>query len=180
VPVPVRPARVRAASLPEVTRPLIEATDRISREIRTVIFGLGPTERTVGLRAQVVTLAEESAATTGLAPTLEFAGPVDTSATEGIGAELVGALRATLDAVARHPGVTGTSIHVAATGAELRLVIVVDGLDGAASLLPDDVLHTVRARAARVGGSAFVTTGPARQTTVAWQVTGGRALADPA
>lgn len=152
-------------------KPLIEETDAIVREVRTVIFDLGRTEGTESLRGHVIDLAEESARALGFSPALEFAGPVDTLADEELGNAVLAVLREALSNVARHARATRTDIRLSTEDGLLRLCVTDDGVGIDDDVVPGYGLGNMTSRAARLGGTVAVrprTDGPG--TVVEWQV----------
>jgi signal transduction histidine kinase len=150
--------------------PLVNETDRINRELRTVIFNLGRTEGAASFRGSVIDLAEESIRALGFTPTLEFAGPVDTVATEAVVTELLAVLRETLSNVARHAHATQTSISVTAATGVMTLMVTDDGVGIPEGPSRGNGLRNLRSRAVRLGGQASVRPGPAGGTVVEWCV----------
>ncbi|SFK91393.1 CHASE3 domain-containing protein [Geodermatophilus ruber] len=165
-------ARRHPALAPAVA-PLIEETDRIIRELRTVIFDLGrpDIDGTDTLRGQVIDLTEASVRALGFTPTLEFAGPVDTLASARESEEVLAVLRETLSNVARHANASAASVRLAAREGVLTLSVADNGTG-----LPRDAprgagLGNLRDRAQRLGGSVRIRPGAAGVgTVVEWQV----------
>lgn len=148
--------------------PLVAETDRIIREVRSVIFDLGPGEGTPGLRRQVLELAEDSARALGSPPTVEFSGSVD-EVPEQIAGSAVAVMREALANVVRHAAATEVAIHVRADAGAL-VVLVSDNGSGAGSAPSGGGIGRIQARAARLHGHATVGPGEDGGTVVRWCV----------
>jgi signal transduction histidine kinase len=160
----------RNPELKDALAPLIEETDRIVREVRTVIFDLGRAEATESLRGHVLDLAEESTRALGFSPTVEFAGPVDTLVGEDLSSAVLAVLREALSNVARHASAGRADIRLGAEDGHLRLTVTDDGVGIGADAPAGYGLANMSARAARLGGTARVGPAPAGGTVVEWQV----------
>ena len=160
----------RKPELAGALAPLIEETDRIVREVRTVLFDLGRAEVSESLRGHVLDLAEESTRALGFSPHLEFAGPVDTFADPEISAAVLAVLREALSNVARHAHATRADIRLSAEDGVLRLTVTDDGIgidEGAAAGYG---LGNMASRASRFGGEASVRKrADGTGTVVEWQ-----------
>jgi signal transduction histidine kinase len=148
--------------------PLVAETDRIIREVRSVIFDLDHGEGTPGLRRQVAELAEDSVRALGFSPSLDFAGPVDAVPEHLAGAALA-VLREALSNVARHAAATGAEVRVAAEDGALTIVVADNGTGPGAGPTGNGI-GRIQARAARLGGSATVAPGESGGTVVEWRV----------
>jgi len=148
--------------------PLVAETDRIVREVRSVIFDLGHAESGPGLRRQVLGLAEDSAGALGFRPTLEFSGPVD-EVPEGVADSALVVMREALANVVRHAAATEVAIHVQADRDALA-VLVSDNGTGPGPAPSGDGIGRITARAARLHGHATVDQGDGGGTVVRWWV----------
>jgi signal transduction histidine kinase len=146
----------RNPELAGAVAPLIEETDRIVREVRTVIFDLGRAEISESLRGHVLDLAEESTRALGFAPHVEFAGPVDTLADTEMSAAVLAVLREALSNVARHARATRADIRLSVENGVLRLTVLDDGVGIDESATAGYGLGNMASRAARFGGTASV------------------------
>ncbi|MGK5110476.1 MULTISPECIES: CHASE3 domain-containing protein [unclassified Geodermatophilus] len=161
----------RHAQLAPAVLPLIEETDRIIRELRTVIFDLGRSEVADTLRGRVIDVAEESARVLGFTPSLEFSGAVDTLASDAAGAEVLAALREALSNTARHAGATQAEVCLAAQDGRLWLTVTDNGVGLRPESTRGNGLANLQARAQRLGGTADVRPGPqGTGTVVEWEV----------
>ncbi len=145
----------RNPELADSLAPLIDETDGIVREVRTVVFDLGRTEGTESLRGRVVDLAEESTRALGFHPGLEFAGPVDALADDELSGAVLAVLREALSNVAMHAHATRADIRLSADDGVLRLCVTDDGV-GFDHAAPGYGLTNMSARAARLGGTVEV------------------------
>lgn len=101
---------------PEVADRIQQAVDDLDatiREIRGVIFAFQAHERgEQSLRAEVLGLTAEMAATLGFAPRVHFDGPVDVVVNGSLATDLLAVLRELLSNVARHAGATSVDVDV--------------------------------------------------------------------
>jgi signal transduction histidine kinase len=161
----------RNPELEPTLSPLIQETDQIVREIRTVIFDLGREEGTEGLRAHVADLAGESVRALGFTPTVAFSGPVDGDAVEHLEPELLAVLREMLSNVAAHAHATRAGIELAVEDGWVRVGVTDDGVGIGPAPEAGYGLTSMRRRAARLGGTAELRPGPDGTGTVAeWRV----------
>ncbi len=158
-----------------LVRPLIEETDRIIRELRTVIFDLGRAPTADTLRGRVIDVADESARALGFTPALEFAGAVDTLSSATESAEVLAALREALSNTARHARATAASVCLATHDGTLSLTVTDNGVGVRPDAPRGNGLANLRTRAERLGGSVDIRPGPdGLGTVVEWQVPLGR------
>lgn len=150
--------------------PLIDETDDIMRELRGVIFGLRRDETASALGEDVARLVHESTRSLGFTPSLTLHGPVD-DVSESIAVEVLSTLRESLTNVAKHANTDHASVSVSVSDSALRLEVHDDGR-GFATEAPSTGygLANIAARAAKLGGTAAITSRPGGGTTVAWQV----------
>ncbi|KUF20096.1 GAF domain-containing sensor histidine kinase [Streptomyces silvensis] len=129
--------RRRAGSAP-VQSALDQAVDELEstiQEVRTAIFALQqpPAEAPTTLRGKVLKETAGAAAVLGVQPSVHFTGALDTRVTEPAAGRLVAALRRSLAATARRPGVTRVDVTVDARAAlpdgrtGVRLTVYDDG-----------------------------------------------------
>ena len=161
----------RHPDMAPAVKPLVEETDRIIRELRTVIFDLGRSSSAETLRGRVIDVADESARALGFTPTLEFSGAVDTLTSEATSDEVLAVLREALSNAARHARATAASVRLAAHDGALSLTVTDNGVGLSPGSSPGKGLTNLRARAERLGGSARI--GPGADgvgTVVEWRV----------
>lgn len=162
-------SRRRPDVAPALT-PLIEETDRITREIRTVIFDLERPLAGEGLRARVLDTVGTGGRALGVTPAVSFSGPVDTVTSDPVATELVAVLREALSNVARHARADRTWVAVDADGGLLTLSVTDDGTGPDPDAPRGNGLRNAATRAARLGGTSTVGPGPDGGTTLRWQV----------
>jgi signal transduction histidine kinase len=162
----------RYPELAPVLEPLVEETDEVIRELRTVIFDLGRApDGDHALRRSVLDVTEAGVRVLGFSPEVEFAGPVDAVTADDVVDELTAVLREALSNVARHAGASTAVVRVAVDDGWISLTVADDGRG-----IPDDAprgsgLANLRTRAERLGGKAAVESradGPG--TLVRWEV----------
>jgi signal transduction histidine kinase len=151
----------------------VDDLDLTVKQIRSAIFGLDPLTPGggSGVRSQVLELVRESGAALGFEPTVLFDGPVDSSTTDGLAADLLATLREALSNVARHAraGRVDVTVAVEATGVLLR--VADDGVGPPARDRPrGHGLDNMAARATRRGGSFDIGPATPKGTVVEWRV----------
>jgi len=150
--------------------PLVEETDRIIRELRSVIFAISADHDDEGLRNGLVDLVTDSRRSLGFMPELDLRGPLDAAVPEPVAAELLAVLREVLSNIARHARATWARVSVAYENEQLRLEVI----DNGAGLAPDakagQGTRNIRARASKFDGTTTITSAPSGGTVVAWQI----------
>lgn len=150
--------------------PLVEETDKIIRELRSVILAIGGEQNAEGLRAGVVALVSDSRRSLGFLPELDVRGPIDTAVPEDVAAEVLAVLREALSNAARHARASQVSVSLAYEDERLTLQVADDGVGIAVGAVTGDGTRNLRARAQRRSGTASITPGPDGGTVVTWQV----------
>jgi signal transduction histidine kinase len=151
----------------------VDDLDLTVKQIRSAIFGLEPLTRGAesGVRSQVLELVRDSGAALGFEPTALFDGPVDSSTTAGLAADLLATLREALSNVARHARAGRVDVTVAVDAAGLLLRVADDGVGPPAPDQPrGHGLDNMAARAARRGGSFDIGPATSNGTVVEWRV----------
>jgi signal transduction histidine kinase len=147
----------------------VDALDETIKEIRSAIFSLHsrPAADDAGLRAQILTVVDESRGALGFAPGLRMSGALD-DVPRDAGEHLLGALREALSNAARHAGASRVDVTVEA-GPELVLVVRDNGT-GLRPTARRSGLRNLGERAEMLGGT--MNAGPARGggTTLEWRV----------
>ncbi|MGY1644328.1 CHASE3 domain-containing protein [Geodermatophilus sp. SYSU D00703] len=162
----------RHPELAPVLAPLVEETDEVIRELRTVIFDLGRTpDGDHALRRSVLDVTETSVRVLGFSPVVEFGGPVDAVPAGEVVDGVTAVLRESLSNVARHAGASTATVRIAVHDGSLALTVTDDGRG-----IPDGAprgngLANLRTRAERLGGRATVDARPdGRGTVIRWEV----------
>lgn len=150
--------------------PLVEETDKIIRELRSVILAIGGDQHEDGLRAGVVSIVSDSRRSLGFLPELDVRGPVDTAVPEYVAVEVLAVLREALSNIARHAAATSVEVVLVYENDELALEVSDNGTGFPSDAVPGDGTRNLRARAARLDGTASIRPGPHGGTTVTWQV----------
>jgi signal transduction histidine kinase len=149
----------------------VDDLDLTVKHIRSAIFGLESTRPTPeGLRSQIIGMAREAGRSLGFDPTVLLDGPVDSSITEDIGADLLATLREALSNIVRHANPTRVEVEVTVhDGVHLR--VADDGIG-----LPDEDtpmgngLRNMRSRAEARSGSLTMAAGAGGGTILDWRV----------
>jgi signal transduction histidine kinase len=167
---------VRAISPPEAAARVETAVgdlDETIRQIRSTIFALqAPRLPGRGLRAEILALAAEAAASLRFEPRLHLVGPVDAAVDEEIGAQLLSVLREGLSNVVRHAHATRVEVTVTVADARVRGEVWDDGVGpGTGSRAGGRGLANIAHRAEALGGAMNLDAGPdGRGTLLVWQV----------
>jgi signal transduction histidine kinase len=151
----------------------VDDLDLTVKQIRSAIFGLEPLTPGggSGVRSQVLDLVRESGAALGFEPTVLFDGPVDSSTTDGLAADLLATLREALSNVARHAQAGRVDVTVAVDAAGVLLRVADDGVGPPPpDHAPGHGLDNMAARATRRGGSFHIGPATSNGTVVEWRV----------
>jgi signal transduction histidine kinase len=138
------------------------------RDIRSTIFEL-QRSRDESLRADVRGVVREYVPVLGFTPLVRSTGPVDTTATPVVGAQLLAVLREALSNVARHAEADAAVIEVEATGEQLALRVTDNGR-GVPADRRESGLRNVRRRATELGGTVQLLAEEPHGTRLEWTV----------
>ena len=148
--------------------------DETIRQIRSAIFALqAPRTKGRRLRAEILALAAEAAASLGFEPHMKLDGPIDRAVADAVASHLLATLREALANVVRHAGASRVDVAVvAAVGGELVATVTDDGVGIVRTERPGGRgLSNIAQRAEALGGKASFGPGPAdRGTVVTWRV----------
>jgi len=167
---------LRTIDNPAAAVRLAEAVDDLDetiRQIRSTIFALqSPRVAGRGLRAEIVALATEAAASLGFDPTVRVDRLIDMRVGDATGVQLLAVLRESLSNVVRHAGASRAEVVVEVSGTDLVATVLDDGVGAGAGERPGGQgLPSLHHRAAALGGTLEVTAGAdGSGTTVRWQV----------
>ncbi len=159
-----------ADAMRERVHSAVEDLDETIRELRTAIFGLGPTRGRGGLRDEVLAVAAEASRILGFEPAVKFGGPLDTRVPDDLKDQVSAVLREALTNVARHAAASGVDVEVQVTGDELRVLVVDDGLGIAPDHRRGNGLENIEKRAQNLGGDSTISPGRVTGTVVTWWV----------
>jgi signal transduction histidine kinase len=146
--------------------------DETIRQIRTAIFALQrPRPLGQGLRAAILALATESAASLGFQPTVRLDGPLDTIVDREVADNVLATLREAVSNVVRHARASEVEVVVTVTDDEL-LAVVTDNGEGPTGVERQGGrgLENMRARALALGGLAMFEAGPDGGARLSWRV----------
>jgi signal transduction histidine kinase len=167
---------VRAISPPDAAVRVEEAIsdlDETIRQIRSTIFGLqAPRLPGAGLRAEILGLATEAAATLRFEPQLRIDGPLDSAVDDDLATHLLSVLREGLSNVVRHAHAGQVRISVRVSDGYVQAEIFDDGVGPGPGTRPGGRgLANLAHRAETLGGQMSVTAGPGGKGTVLkWRV----------
>lgn len=149
---------------------VIEQLDTTIRDIRTAIFSLAaPQPSSSGLRAEILSVAEDASGALGFYPSTRFDGPVDTSVPDHVAENVVAVVREALSNIARHASARTASVELLA-GDDVVIIVTDDGV-GLGPSTRRSGLANLEARAERLGGTLRHGAGEGgRGTRLEWRV----------
>lgn len=164
--------------VPEEVAPRIEQAvtdlDETIRQIRSAIFALqAPRIAGRGIRAEILALATEAAASLGFEPRVRLDGPIDTALSADLGSQVLASLREALSNVVRHAQASRVDIDVAVDqDGELVASVTDDGIGMVRTERPGGRgLANLAQRAESAGGKLAIEPAPDNQgTRIIWRV----------
>lgn len=149
----------------------VDDLDGTIRGIRTAIFGLTTSPRPLGgLRAEAMAVVAELAEAHGLDQRMHFDGPVEAEVGDDVRVHLIATLREILSNAGRHAGGTRIEVYLAASGGELVLRVLDDGVGMPAELARRSGLANIEQRALALGGTLRIQPGASGGTRLEWRV----------
>ena len=150
----------------------VDDLDTTIKEIRMAIFALEQHPlASEGVRNRIIEVVRETAEALGFEPRLTFEGPVDAVVLGDVADALVTTLREALSNVARHARATHVDVNVTATGNEVALRVIDNGVGaGNVDETTGHGVRNMRRRADALGGSCTITSEPNQGTSVSWRV----------
>ena len=151
---------------------VVDELDTTIREIRTAIYALQSPPDSVevqGLRSKVLAIAEASAETLGMTPSIQFDGPVDSVVSHQIATNVEAVLVEALSNVARHAQATWVQVSLVASRHELEVTVSDDGV-GIPSSAHRSGLSNLAVRATELGGSFEANRNDGGGTRLVWCV----------
>ncbi|MDF3299163.1 GAF domain-containing sensor histidine kinase [Streptomyces sp. K1PA1] len=161
---------------------VVDDLDDTIKVIRTTIFGLQHPERSgggVGLRARLVAVTEEAAATLGFTPALRMTGLLDTAVPARYADHLLAVLREALSNAARHAHAGAVEVGAEVADGTLRLTVADDGRGIDLAVPRRSGLANLRSRAEELGGELDVSPQRPSGTLLRWTVPLPAPAADP-
>jgi PAS domain S-box-containing protein len=164
-------SRSDADNVRDRLRLAIDDLDQAIREIRTSIFALyEPADAEQGgLRSGVIAKVNEATRVLGFSPTIQFIGPVDTSATPAVTDALLATLQEALSNVVRHARASSVDVEVRASD-ELELRVRDDGVGLGDAPASGQGLRNMRQRVEELGGNLLFTRAEPSGTQLSWRV----------
>jgi signal transduction histidine kinase len=167
---------VRAISPPEGAARVQDAVgdlDETIRQIRSTIFALqAPRLPGRGLRAEILGLASEAAASLRFEPQLQLDGPLDAAVDDDVATHLLSVLREGLSNVVRHAEGSRVQITVRVADGQVQVEIFDDGVGpGRGARAGGRGLRNLAHRAETLGGQMSLDPGPeGKGTVLTWRV----------
>jgi signal transduction histidine kinase len=166
---------LRRISPPEAAQRVETAVtdlDDTIRQIRSTIFGLqAPRAADRGLRAEILALASETAASLGFEPNVRLDGPIDSLVNGKVVDHLLAVLREALANVVRHARATRLEVAIEVANGRVVAKVRDNGVGPATHDRPGGHgLANMAQRANAIGGSTSLTAGPdGRGTVLLWE-----------
>ena len=157
-------------------REAVDDLDETIRQIRSTIFALErPRAPGRSLRAEILALAADAAASLGFEPGVRFEGLIDLGVSDAVGIQLLAVLREALANVVRHAGASRVTVAVQVTDSILVAQVTDDGVGAGPGDRPGGKgLASLRHRAEALGGTLELRAGAdGRGTIVRWKVPPG-------
>jgi len=149
----------------------INSLDDVIKQIRNTIFRLpGRTEMTLGLREEMLRLADKYREELGFVPRVAFEGPVDAAVPEVIVEHLLQVFREGLSNIARHAHASVAEAIVTVENEWLVLNLIDDGQGVSDGPSAGSGLRNIAQRATELGGKSDVRPRSPRGTVVEWRV----------
>lgn len=159
-----------------ISQAITDLDDTI-KVIRSTIFALHSHELGAagapGLRAQVIEACERVAEQLGFAPSVRFAGPVDTLVSSAAAEHVVAVLKEALSNAARHAHASRVEVSVSVDGVNVALTVVDDGVGIPQSGGRRSGLANLEQRARQLGGSFSLHPGAESGTVLSWSAPAG-------
>ena len=150
-------------------RQAVDDLDKTIKEIRSTIYALQRPGHgaTRSLRARIVELVEEYAATLGFRPSLRMEGLVDTRLSAAIGENLLAVVREALSNAARHSKASRVDVALVVDDTRVTLTVTDNGI-GLTEGARRSGLANCEVRATGLGGHFTATRRPQGGTRIAW------------
>jgi signal transduction histidine kinase len=148
----------------------VDALDETIKEIRTAIFELHSRgdSRQLGIRARVLSIAEEITGPLGFAPVLRMSGRLDEQVPAGIAEQLMRAVREALTNAARHA--SASKVEVSITAGQDLVLLVRDNGTGMNATGHRSGLANLEERARQLGGTLLMNPAGGGGTELQWRV----------
>jgi signal transduction histidine kinase len=148
---------------------VVDDLDMTISDIRTAIFSLQTrdSQDQPGLRAQTAQVVQEMTGPPGISSSLQLDGPLDSQVPDGIGEDMLHALREALSNAARHGRATRVEVTVQASS-DLRLIVRDNGT-GIKETSRRSGLANLARRAEQHGGTLTVGPGESGGTELQWR-----------
>jgi signal transduction histidine kinase len=148
----------------------VDALDETIKEIRTAIFELHSrgNARQLGIRARVLSIAEEVTGPLGFAPALRMSGRLDEQVPAATAEQLMRAVREALTNAARHASASQVEVSISA-GQDLVLLVRDNGT-GMTATGHRSGLANLEERARRLGGTLLMNPAGGGGTELQWRV----------
>lgn len=149
----------------------VERQDKIIREIRTSVFGLGSRRSdSEGLLTQATTVIDDAARVLGFRPGFQASGAIDTATNAAHIEHLIPTLREWLSNIARHAHATRVDIDLTLQEATLTLTITDNGIGTSTDAPRGNGIINLTERAHALGGAMTIAPCVPTGTTLIWTV----------
>ena len=150
----------------------VDDLDVSIRQVRSTIFELHQQWSVLhSLRADILSVCNESARTLGFKPSCDIAGAIDSTVDEPTGGHVLLCLRESLSNVARHADASHVAVNVVVDDGRLTLRVADDGVGYRPTTgQHSSGLDNMRVRAESLGGAFSIEALPDRGTVTTWTV----------
>jgi two-component system, NarL family, sensor histidine kinase DevS len=178
----VQAAAMSPDASPDLTTKLeaiVDDVDRIISEVRTIVFTLGTSGAGTGspdgpLGQELADVMAQANRVLGFTPSFRLEGPVESVITDDVRTEMVASMREALGNVARHATASTAEVLLELDGNHLVMRVSDNGVGPPADLAQayrgGHGLANLRSRAASLGGSCALTSGPSGGAVLLWTV----------
>ena len=168
-------AAAQIVTEPAAVARIMSAVDDLDvsiRQVRSTIFELHQRLSVLhSLRAEILSVCNESTTPLGFKPSCDIAGAIDSTVDDSTGGHVLLCLREALSNVARHAHATRVAVSVVVDDGRLTLTVADDGVGFRSTTgQHSSGLDNMRVRAESLGGAFSIEAQPDRGTITTWTV----------
>jgi len=168
-------AAAQIVTEPAAVARIMRAVDDLDvsiRQVRSTIFELHQRLSVLhSLRADILSVCNESTTPLGFKPSCDIAGAIDSTVDDSTGGHVLLCLREALSNVARHAHATRVAVSVVVDDGRLTLTVADDGVGFRSTTgQHSSGLDNMRVRAESLGGAFSIEAQPDRGTVTTWTV----------
>lgn len=152
---------------------VIDETDKIISEVRTIVFTLGTAGHRGALGQELADVVAQASRVLGFTPALRLDGPVETVLTDDVRTEMVASMREALGNVARHARASQAHVVIEVRDDLVSMSVLDNGLGPPSdpeALRGGHGLANLQSRAEAFGGSCTLSARAEGGARLAWDV----------